>query len=668
MSVREHVRSPPGVRHAAGELSAPLRLAELEKRRTPEAHDVLKMEKRLHRGAAVVRLDENTGGRNGNYALPRGEFSVKLDFDRGIRSILIDERPYAHRHVEEVGEIFAGNLAAVAELEFIGGFEQREIADIALVHLLQPFTESVQRLAQRDDLHAVDIRHRRGRIEKPDLMDALRHILDQRDLGEIPSVRRNRQLARFPAVDLHKEIALLRRMAAEHQFSPPGRRCVNIFPDQIVRPPRPEIRNRDSERRACNLRTDGASSFGAALLEVFADLGVIRKISSLRLVNAAFQTALGVETEKARRVGTDFHNDLVFELSDIGAFDEVESRNAPAEIERFDVDAEFMLTVAGVVERHIARTAETLFGVFDQHVRFAVTGGDVRLETERILVDSEQERIGHKFERPSGDYPHIVAEHERRRKHAPHSEVRRFLVGSDPRIAGLAERRLHDSVQLSHLKHVKVVEMPGLGISAQIKVFSDNVANRFPTGADISRRAPGTGDVGRPRSGKRPAADVEAHILAPGGGDGLGDFGVTILFIKLHPSAAAIVDLDEIEAEFVEIQFAVLRIVSPKPGADAGMVAVEDAAAGVGSRVGIGSGLHAERMNPVDGSFHSFRETHRMELKPSVGVVALEESVIDVHVDESRRLETVGGHCPGDAENDLLGNIDGERIPARPSH
>ena len=107
----------------------------------------------------------------------------------------------------------------------------------------------------------------------------------------------------------------------------------------------------------------------------------------------------------------------------------------------------------------------------------------------------------------------------------------RLLVGRETRVAVLAKDRLDRALELTDLQHVHVVVVAGTRVGAQVEVLADEVLDRLPVRTDVLRRAPRLGDVGRPRAGERPAAEVEAHVRASRRLDGVGDLGVAVLLV-----------------------------------------------------------------------------------------------------------------------------------------
>ena len=73
-------------------------------------------------------------------------------------------------------------------------------------------------------------------------------------------------------------------------------------------------------------------------------------------------------------------------------------------------------------------------------------------------------------------------------------------------------------------------------------------------------------------------------------------------------------------------------------------------------------------MDAVDDRLHSVREALGVELEDPVLAMTPEEAVVDVDVDVAGVLEPVRRHRTRRLENDLLGNLDTERVPARPPH
>ena len=95
---------------------------------------------------------------------------------------------------------------------------------------------------------------------------------------------------------------------------------------------------------------------------------------------------------------------------------------------------------------------------------------------------------------------------------------------------------------------------------------------------------------------------------------------------------------------------------------------IPHAAARVSAGVGINAGLESERMDAVDDRLHSVREALGVELEDPVLAMPPEEAVVDIDVDVACVLEPVRRNRSRRLEDDLLGNLDAECVPARPPH
>ena len=346
---------------------------------------------------------------------------------------------------------------------------------------------------------------------------------------------------------------------------------------------------------------------------------------------------------------------------------QVEHRDASVEIEIARTHAKGVSSVAGVVEGDVARSSEPLPRVLRKLIRVAFARDNVCLQAERILVHAQKAGIGHELIGRARHDSDIAAQDERRGENAPHAEVGGLLVARQPGVAVRAERGLERAPVLPHLQHVEVVEVPWRGIGAQIEVLRDDVADRIPVCPDVARRAPGTGNVRRPCSGKGPPADVQPHIVAACRSNRRRDLAVSRLFLEVHVAGPAVVHLDEVKSQLVEMESAVGGIVSVQPRAKARLVATV-AGAGVVACVGIGPRLHAQRMDAVHRSLHAVWKSRWIEPEPSVRSVSVEKPVVNVDVDVSGVLEAVCRHCLRNAEYDVFRYVLRERIPAGPSH
>ena len=121
------------------------------------------------------------------------------------------------------------------------------------------------------------------------------------------------------------------------------------------------------------------------------------------------------------------------------------------------------------------------------------------------------------------------------------------------------------------------------------------------------------------------------------------------------------------------MELAVSRVVAVETATEAALLlsavgGIPHAAARVRTGVGINTGLQAQRMDAVDDRLHSVREALGVELEDPVLAMTPEEAVVDVDVDVAGVLEPVRRHRTRRLEDDLLGNLDAERVPARPPH
>ena len=210
------------------------------------------------------------------------------------------------------------------------------------------------------------------------------------------------------------------------------------------------------------------------------------------------------------------------------------------------------------------------------------------------------------------------------------------------------------------LKHVEVVVVSRRGIGRERQALAEETAHRLPARADVACDAPAVGDVGDPRTGEGPAADVELDVPS-GRANGLRNLGVARTLVESELGAAAVVDLDVVEPELLEVKVAVGRVVAVEAGPLA-------AAAHVRTRVRIDAGLQALRVDAVRNGLHPLREPLQVPLENALLIVSVEESVIRVDVEIASRLESVRCHCHRLRDNLLRIDVEPEAVPARPAH
>ena len=218
----------------------------------------------------------------------------------------------------------------------------------------------------------------------------------------------------------------------------------------------------------------------------------------------------------------------------------------------------------------------------------------------------------------------VTADEQRRRHHTPHGEVGVvFLLGH----------------ATPHLQHVHVVIVTATGVGRQVEVLLDDVLHRSPLGTYVLRHTPRGGHAADPRAGVVPAADVQSDILAPRPADGIGYLRIACLLVEPQRVAlrmgltAAVVYLDEVEAQFPEEHVAVLLVVAIESHAHADGVGIIDAAAGVAPRIAVDAGLQSQPVDMLHHGFQSPWETLGVdEQAPRLPVAPAEVAVVDVHV------------------------------------
>ena len=73
-------------------------------------------------------------------------------------------------------------------------------------------------------------------------------------------------------------------------------------------------------------------------------------------------------------------------------------------------------------------------------------------------------------------------------------------------------------------------------------------------------------------------------------------------------------------------------------------------------------------MNAIHSPLHSVRKTFGVEAKPPIRTMSVKKAVVDVHIHIPGILESIRRHCLGHANDNVLRDVLGERIPAGPTH
>ena len=172
-----------------------------------------------------------------------------------------------------------------------------------------------------------------------------------------------------------------------------------------------------------------------------------------------------------------------------------------------------------------------------------------------------------------------------------------------------------------------------------------------------------------------PTAYIHAHIGAPCVFNRFGNGGVAFLLVEVKVFAIVItytsteIDLDEVEAEFLEEKVAVLLVMSVEADAFGNLVTSMIVAAGVLAAIGVDACLHLEGVDIIDHRLQAIRETGGMDEQLSrFGVTSSEVAVVDVDVVVADFVESLCSHGSGLSLDDIFVDVEGKGVPRTPTH
>ena len=126
----------------------------------------------------------------------------------------------------------------------------------------------------------------------------------------------------------------------------------------------------------------------------------------------------------------------------------------------------------------------------------------------------------------------------------------------------------------------------------------------------------------------------------------------------------AVIDLDEVEVQFLEEEVAVLLVVAVEPHVMGYRVATIIVAAGVGARIRVYARLQAESVDVIHHALQSPWEAHGVyEQLSCLGIASSEISVIDVDVPVACILEGSAGHHVCLSHDDGIADVEGKGVP-----
>ena len=321
------------------------------------------------------------------------------------------------------------------------------------------------------------------------------------------------------------------------------------------------------------------------------------------------------------------------------------------------VDAHRLRLVRGVIESNGTCGALQRLDVLDEDIGsvLQVMLGHVSLQHEGILVQGDEFLVAEQCHSLGRQRAHVATDEQWRGHDAPHTEVCLVLLGRQC---------------ASHLKHVHVVVTPVVAVGREIETLVDDAAHRGPGAVDIHAHAPRGGHVVHPRSGVVPSAHVESQSLLARLLHGLMDGRVAFLGVEavalavLWHVGSAVIDLDEVEVQFLEEEVAVLLVVAVEPHVMGYGVAPVVVAAGVGARIRVYTRLQAQSVDVVHHALQSPWEAHGVyEQLSRLGIASSEISVIDVDVPVACILEGGAGHHVCLSHDDGVADVEGKGVP-----
>ena len=215
-------------------------------------------------------------------------------------------------------------------------------------------------------------------------------------------------------------------------------------------------------------------------------------------------------------------------------------------------------------------------------------------------------------------------------------------------------------------QHIHIIVAAVRGVGREIEVLVHYVLDGRPDRAYVSGNSPRITDTADPGTRIVPSADVHLYRSSGHAVDDLPDAGVAFLHVHTQVTAAAVVNLYEIEIPLVEIPFGVLNLVLPQSGSQAVEVVVVARTAGVVAGIGIYAGLQTFGVDVVHKFTHTcaaFREALSVRHHKAGGVTLSEEAVVDVYKVVAGFQKTLLQHQVGLMSQDGVGNIHHIGVP-----
>ena len=189
------------------------------------------------------------------------------------------------------------------------------------------------------------------------------------------------------------------------------------------------------------------------------------------------------------------------------------------------------------------------------------------------------------------------------------------------------------------------------------------------------RRTPRESDVIDPRARIVPAAHVQTDICTPRLSNRLADGGVARLFIQgqtfavLRTITTTEINLDEVEAEFIEEEVTVLLVVLVQPHSHGNGIAVVVVAARVMTCIAVNTCLQSLAVDVIDHRLHTVGKTCGMNQQLARRLVASSKvAIIDIDEAVAHIEQTPADHCIGLTLNQFLVDVHTIRVPRAPTH
>ena len=132
--------------------------------------------------------------------------------------------------------------------------------------------------------------------------------------------------------------------------------------------------------------------------------------------------------------------------------------------------------------------------------------------------------------------------------------------------------------------------------------------------------------------------------------------------------AATIIDLDEVELQFLEVVVGIHLFISVEAHIRVSSVAIADTAASAVSCITVNACFQPFGVDVVAHDLQSMREALWMDSHFSCAGTAILEAVVDVNVLVADIFQSLRYHSVGLTLNDVFRDVDREGVPRTPAH